>query len=285
MIQHFLIFSGVHGHRDSLSWLQQIVDQRRPDALLFAGGILPRRRLSSDGGPPWGMTLAEGQFVKEFFTTLGKLNVFTAVIPGPAADHHEEFFRLALQAEMAFPTVHITHATIVEEGSMAVCGLGGVLAEQEVLGQDSYSRPTAEYLLRCLARSNRPCKVLLLPAPPPGRLGGREGEPLIGDLIDSFHPTLCVVAGPSQCRGSEHIGHTLVVNPGCLADGSAAWLSWGHGEKKKVEFLDLGTEAARKPPSQQDIQRRAYLLWEADGKRERDPLRFWLEAEKEACCS
>jgi len=286
MFRRFLLFSGVHGKAESLAWLRCVVQERRPDALLFAGGVLPWARPYGNGTSPWSLTLKQGRFVEEFFATLGKLGVFSAVIPAPGGEPLEEFLRLGLQAELAFPNIHIVHATLVEEGGLGVCGLGGSLAEKELLGIDSYSRPTAEYFLRSLWKTNQSRKVMLLPAPPPGRLGGLEGEALIGDLIDHFHPNLCVVAGSSARRGGERQGRVLVVNPGCLADGSAAWLDWSHGDRRQLEFLDLRPETVvMRPLSKEDVRLRAYLRWEAAGKREGDPLRYWLEAENEVRCS
>jgi hypothetical protein len=114
-----------------------------------------------------------------------------------------------------------------------------------LIGTDSYSRTVTEYFLRPLWRSIQPRKVLLLPLPPPGPLGGADGEALIGELIDSYHPALCVVAGATERRGIMRIGNTLVVNPGYLSEGSAAWLDWHKSPELQVEFLDLGTRKSR----------------------------------------
>jgi hypothetical protein len=252
MIRRLLLCSGVHGSRDSLTWLRRAVRQRRPDALLFAGGILSLSRADGDDGYPWRLTLEDGKFIKEFFAALGELRVFTAIIPAPFGEPLDEFLRLALQAELAFPKVHVVHATLIEKDGLAVCGLGGILAEHELLGLDSLSRPTAEYFLRSLWTARQPRKAILLPTPPPGKLGGVEGEPLVADLLGSLHPDLGVVAGSSARRGSETVGRTLVVNPGCLADGSAAWLDWSVKGRQKVEFLDLD-RAGRRPFAQEEI--------------------------------
>jgi|GEM_PF-6413590 hypothetical protein len=72
----------------------------------------------------------------------------------------------------------------------------------------------------------------------------QNGDPLIGELIDSFHPDLCVVRGSSARRGTQ-IGRTLVVNPGSLSDGWTAWLEWGRPTEDLVKFVnstDLGYE-------------------------------------------
>jgi hypothetical protein len=88
-----------------------------------------------------------------------------------------------------------------------------------------------------------------------------------------------VVAGSTAHRGWQRIAHTLVVNPGCLADGSAAWLDRGRDE---VDFLDLRPEPRpqRRPPSEQEIRLCAYLRWEATGRPMGDSTRFWQEAEE-----
>jgi Icc-related predicted phosphoesterase len=242
-LRRFLLCAGVQGEVKALQWLRRLVQERKPDALLFAGGILGARREAAHGASLWSLALKEAQFAEEFFATLGDLAVFSAVIPGPGGQPLEEFLRLGMWAELTYPNVHIAHATLVAEDGVALCGIGGSMAETVLIGIDSYSRVTAEFFLRSLWRARQPCKILLLASPPPGALGGVEGEPLVGDLIDDYHPDLCVVAGSDARRGSERIGNTLVVNPGCLADGHAAWLDWSRPVCDQVEMLELGGAA------------------------------------------
>ena len=46
------------------------------------------------------------------------------------------------------------------------------------------------------------------------------------------------LTGPRRSsRGMQRIAHTLVVNPGRFADGSAAWLDWGRPAGEQVELL------------------------------------------------
>jgi hypothetical protein len=217
--------------------LRRFAAQRRPEAVLFAGGILGPERRVVPRASLWGLTPEDEQFVHEFFDALGGLGVFCAVIPGPNFQPLDEFCRLAMAGELAFPNVHVSHATLVEEGDVAVCGLGVVIAEEALMREDCYSRIRAHYFLRPLRTSTKPRKVLLLPEPPPGALGGPGGNVVIGEIIDGLRPSLCVVAGPTERRGVQRIASTLVVNPGCLADGSAAWLDWSHRSDDQVEFL------------------------------------------------
>jgi Icc-related predicted phosphoesterase len=60
---------------------------------------------------------------------------------------------------------------------------------------------------------------------------------LVGEIIDSLRPSLSVVGGPTERRGVQRIASTLVVNPGCLADGSAAFLDWDRSGDDPVEFM------------------------------------------------
>lgn len=244
-MRHLLLCGGIHGNPRSLVHLRQAATYQCPDGILFVGSILAPSRRCEEKLTPWSLTLEDSRFIEEFFHTLGDLQVFSAVIPGPAGEPMEEFLRLGMQAELAFPHVHVAHGTLIEETELAVCGLGGTLTERPLIGIDHYLRPTAEYFLRSLRWTRKPRTVLLLPAPPPGRLGGSDGDPLIGDLIDSFHPDLCVVRGNSDNRGAQRIGHTLVVNPGCLSDGWTAWLDWDRPVEDRVKFVnstDLGYE-------------------------------------------
>lgn len=304
MFRSFWVCSGVHGSRDSLGWLRQAVARKPPDAILFSGGILAPSHDDAVNRTPWRLSRQDCRFIEEFFTVLGELGVFSAVLPGLEGEPLDQFLRLGMQAELTFPTVHSAHATLIEAGDLALSGIGVVVGESRVLGMDSYSRTSAEYFLRPLWQARQPRKVLLLSAPPTGPLGGPRGSALIGELIDSFYPGLCVVGGESQWRGSERIGHTLVINPGCLADGWAAWLDWRRASQDQVEFVNLrnlqptsvaGKETAgasvqcvpsRPPPlegavSKDAVRLRAYLRWEAAGKPEGSGTRFWHEAEEE----
>ncbi len=234
-MKRLLLCSGVHGQAESLERLCHWASQRNPEAILFAGGILSPDREVIPRTTPWGITPADVQFVREFCKALDGLGVFSAVIPEPSFEPMDEFCRLAMAAEQDFPNVHIVHATLVEERDLAVAGLGVAIAEEAAMREDSYSRIRALYFLRALSRSDKPRKVLLLPEPPPGILGGPEGNLVIGELIDSLRPSLCVVGGRTERRGVQRIASTLVVNPGCLEDGSAAWLDWSKPEP--VELL------------------------------------------------
>ncbi len=244
MLRRFLICAGAEGKDDSLRWLEALASERRPDGILFAGGILPPTageglRAGADGIPR-----DDALCYERFFETLGKLGVFTALIPGPRDTPLRGFLRLGMNAEVEFPTLHVAHACLVQEGDVALAGIGGQLTEN-VDGCEAAircSRTTAEYFLRKLWAAEQPRKVLLLATAPKGALGGDEGNAVAGDLIDSYHPSLCVVAGPTAHRGTQRIAHTLVINPGWLADGSAAWLNWDRGAGQ-VELLDARSAA------------------------------------------
>jgi hypothetical protein len=237
-MRRLLLCSGVYGDRGGLERLRRLARQRRPEGILFAGGVLSQeRRTVPYETSPWGLAAEDEQFVREFWTVLGGLGVFSALIPEPNFVPEDEFCRLSLAAEQEFPNIHVAHATLVEVGDLAVCGLGVAVAEKALMREDSYSHVEARYFLRTLRTSDRPRKVLLLPEAPPGALGGPEGNAVIGELIDEFRPSLCVVAGPTARRGVEQRAGTLVVNPGSLADGSAAWLDWDRRGDEQVEFL------------------------------------------------
>jgi hypothetical protein len=238
MMRQFLIAGQLDGRPEALANLRALVRERRPDGVLLTGGLL------GHGSLPQAERLKQWE---ECFDALGELGVFTALVPGAQDAPLGEFLRLAKDAEMEYPTLHVAHATLWEEGDVAVCGLGGDLSEDQdrAEGPLCYSRASAEYFLRTLWRAEPPHKVLLLSVTPPGQLGGEVGNPICGDFIDSYHPSLCVVSGPTDRRGVLRIAHTLVVNPGRLADGSAAWLDWKRGKEEQVEFLGPSAPSAR----------------------------------------
>jgi hypothetical protein len=239
-MRRFLICGGAYSRSKALEALRHLVQVRQPEGVLFAGGVVGGlRQYAVRGNTPWGLTREDALFIERFFETLGDLGVFAAVIPGPADTPLEEFLRMGMHAEVDFPGVHLVHATLVQKGDVAVCGIGGRIGNGAVVDRDSFPRTLAEYHLRPLLAARQPHRILLLSVPPTGPLGGDEGTPLIGDLIDSHHPSLCVVGGSDACRGCQRLARTLVVNPGSLAEGSAAWLDWGRPAAEAVEFLDV----------------------------------------------
>jgi hypothetical protein len=229
-MKRFLIAGGLDGRSEALATLRSLVQQRRPDGVLFAGEVLGDRTTShADKLKGW----------NDAFEGLGNLGVFTAMVPGAGMAPLREFARLAIDNELELPNLHVVHATLFESGNLALCGVGGELTEFEDRIEDRlcYSRASAEYFLRPFQWSDMPRKFLLLTVAPPGPLGGDTGNRICGDFIDSYHPTLCVVAGPTERRGSQRIASTLVVNPGRLADGSAAWLDTTRSADQAVEFI------------------------------------------------
>jgi Icc-related predicted phosphoesterase len=231
-MKRLLIAGRLDGKYGELSKLESLARDRRPEGVLFAGGILGTASDShADKLKAW----------KNFFEAMGKLDIFTAVIPGLSDLPLRLFLRMAMEAEVASPKLRVAHGTLFEDGDVAINGLGGDLTEAEDHCENRLcsARSTAEYFLRTLWRAEQPHKVLLLSVPPPGQLGGEIGNPICGDFIDSYHPSLCVVAGTTERRGVQRIAHTFVVNPGRLADGSAAWLDWKQHKDDQVEFLQL----------------------------------------------
>jgi hypothetical protein len=234
-MKQLLLCSGIDGQSDSIARLRQWAAQRKPEAILFAGGVLSPERECAVRTTPWCLTVEDQRFALGFFRTISHLAGFSALIPAPNFEPLDEFCRLALAGEVDFPRVHLVHATLVEERDLAVCGLGVIIREEAYMREDCYTRIQANYFLRALRTSRKPRKVLLLPEPPPGVLGGPDGNPIVGEIIDSFRPNLCVVGGLTQRRGVQRIASTLVVNPGRLSDNSAAWLDWN--KDRPVEFL------------------------------------------------
>lgn len=220
--------AGLNGNEKALEKLLAVIKERKPDGVLFAGGIVA----------PHTHVAHKADFMKKFFEALDESASPIAVIPGPNDSPLREFYRVALNAEVVHPALMVVHGTPFVRAGYAVSGIGGLITESE----DSdfpvirYSHAAAEFYLRTLWQIEKPVKILLLSEPPTGQLGGSEGNSIVKELITSYHPTICVVAGKKENRGSEHFARTLVVNPGLLVEGSAAWIE---RVSKKVEMIDL----------------------------------------------
>lgn len=255
-MRRFLVCSGVHGRVESLEWLHEVVWRRRPDGVLFAGGILDRERTYAPAASTcWGHTRSDIRFLRNFFDSLGGLGTFTAIIPGVFDAPLEQVLRLGMNAELAFPRLHIVHGTPIEIKDVAVVGLGACITDYTSTDIGYYARNLAEYYLRSLWSTSKARTVLLLPEPPKSWRGEVEDRRVLNALLTTYYPQVCVLGRSGKKRGVERIADTLVINPGSLSEGSAAWFDWDRPEREQVEFLDLqkmGTP--RRPLAQGDAE-------------------------------
>ncbi len=239
-MRRFLVCGGVHGRLESLEWLNEAVRQRRPEGILFAGGVLDRqRRYEPTSSTCWGHTPECTHFLQRFFSTLGETGVFTAIIPGVQDAPLDVFLRLGMNAEAEYPRLRLVHVTPVEEADVAVVGLGAAITDYTSGDIGYYSRSLADYYLRSLWTTTKPRTVLLLPAPPQSWRGEEENRRLANALVATYRPDVCVLGNPVGKRGADRVGVTLMINPGHLSDGYAAWFDWDRPAGEQVELLDL----------------------------------------------
>lgn len=243
-MKRFLVCGGLHGSETALNELRRLVIERQPDGLFFVGGILDPERFPIPDLPRWDQTSAEARWMQRFFETLGERDVFTAILPGPFDTPLEEFLRLGMHMEKEYPSVRLAHANLIAVNDLAVCGIGGCLTEEGHSELDTCSRVRADYFLRSLDLAEQSRKILLLSSAPLS-LGGEAAGRLIDSLIRDHSADLCVVAGATERRGMQRAGRTLIVNPGCLADGSAAWVDWRCHPGGHVEFLEIEPDRSR----------------------------------------
>jgi Metallophosphoesterase, calcineurin superfamily len=246
-MRRFLVCSGVDGRIESLEWLRKAVRQHRPDGVLFAGGVLDRERTYEPTSTTcWGHTRSDTLFLQSFFDSLGGLGVFSAIISGVFDAPLDQFLCLGMKAEIEYPGLHIVHAIPIEQGDVAVVGLGASITDYTATDIGYYSRSLADYYLRSLWTTSKPRTVLLLPEPPQSWRGEVEDRRLADALMTTYHPGVCVLGRSSKKRSVERVADTLVINPGHLSEGSAAWLDWDRPASEQVEFLDLqGTGTLR----------------------------------------
>jgi hypothetical protein len=248
-MRRFIVCSGVHGRIESLEWLHEAVRQRRPDGVLFAGGVLDRERTYAPTSTTcWGHTRSDTTLLQGFFASLGGLGVFTAIIPGVLDAPLDLFLRLGMNAEIEYPRLHVVHATPIEEGDVAVVGLGACITDYTSTDIGYYSRSLADYYFRSLWTTSKPRTALLLPESPQSWLGEAENRRVVNALMTTYRPKVCVLGRSSKRRGVERIADTLVINPGHLSEGNAAWLDWDRPTGEQVEFLDLRSVSKSRRP-------------------------------------
>ncbi|MCS7167550.1 MAG: hypothetical protein RMI91_05990 [Gemmatales bacterium] len=237
-MRRLLVAGQVHGALEKIELLKKAAQDLRADAVVFTGGVVDSalRDRSSEG--------ALLRLWENFFDAIGsiaELGVLTAVLPGPADAPLRHFLRLGMFEEGEHPKLHLIHATLLEEEDVALCGVGGEITEHEELSETRVriSRHLAEYYLRKLWESDQSRKILVLSQPPPGQLGGSDGNPIVGEFVDSYHPSLCLVGGATEHRGWQRVAKTIVINPGRLVDNSVALFDATKHADEQVDLLYL----------------------------------------------
>ncbi len=235
----FLACSHIDGHPEAIDRLCELVQQRHPDAILFAGGLFEPVPAQESLVAAAERRHRDTQLLERFFAGLGALKTVAAVIPGPHDTPLRAFLMAGMHARSQSPGVHLVHCTLVTWHDVVISGVGGELTHAEDSGDPVVrcSRTTADYFLQAFAAAGESEKILLLGAAPKGSLGGESGNTLSGEMIDSFHPRLSIVAGPNDERGVERFARTTVVNPGALSEGAAAWIDWNREVDDQVELI------------------------------------------------
>ncbi len=237
-MKRFLICSGINGEPDALETLETIVRERSPDGVLFAGGFLARcREYAPSIDSEFGYTLDQSLFMDHCLSTLGNLNALCAIIPGVFDAPIELFLQLGMSAERDHPRLHLAHVTPVLERDIAIFGLGACINSFTNTNLGNYSYDLAKYYLRPLKTITAPRSILLLPEPLQSWHGDAESRKLTDSLIVSCHPKVCVLGITSTGQQIQRIGPTLVIIPGNLSDGHAAWLDWDRPTEDQVELL------------------------------------------------
>jgi Icc-related predicted phosphoesterase len=237
-MRRLLVAGQINGQLGKIDLLKKAAHDLKADLVVFTGGVVDAEQRDRS---------SEGELLRlweQFFDAIGSIaesGVLTAVLPGPADAPLRHFLRLGMYEEGEHPKLHLIHATLLEDADMAICGVGGEITEHEELSENRVrtSRSLAEYYLRKLWESDQSRKVLVLSQPPSGQLGGHHGNRIIGEFLDSYHPSLCLVGGPTEHRGWQRVAHTLVINPGRLVDNSVAWYDASKHADLQVDLLYL----------------------------------------------
>ena len=80
----FLACSGINGRTTVIEKLEQLIRRRRPDAVLFAGGLFALAPTDESPAASAERRHQDMRLLEQFFVTLGATRTTAAVIPGPA---------------------------------------------------------------------------------------------------------------------------------------------------------------------------------------------------------
>jgi Icc-related predicted phosphoesterase len=234
-MKNILACAGLFGDERALVNFISFVEEKKPDGILFAGGIMRTERSQEH----------RTDYMARFIEAIGKTGCRMAMIPGAHDAPLEEYFRISLNFEVVYPNIFSVHATPAVWHDIIIGGFGGNITETEIGTVDTIntSHIAAEYYLRRLWNAREPIKVLLISEAAPEKLSGTQGNPVIKEIINNYHPTLCVAGGTTDYWGSDTGGPTTIVNPGALKDGSAAWVDLISNKITRIDLRPAGVNS------------------------------------------
>jgi Icc-related predicted phosphoesterase len=234
-MNNFVACAGLFGDVGVLTDFVSFIKAKKPDAILFAGGIMQPDRSQEH----------RMDYMARFIEAIGKTGCKMAMIPGPYDAPLSDYFRMSLNFEVVYPNICSVHATPVVWHDTIIGGFGGNITESEESSLDiiKSSHITAEYYLRNLWNASESIKVLLISEPPPEKLSGTRGNPIIKEIINNYRPTLCIAGGKTGDWGHDTGGPTTVVNPGALKDGAAAWVDLMSDRITRIDLRPAGVNS------------------------------------------
>jgi Icc-related predicted phosphoesterase len=167
----------------------------------------------------------DGDF-RSIFGELARTRRPTYWVPGPGDAPMGHVLREAHNIEIVGPALRAIHgvAALSPGGQVAFAGFGGEVSDDPDIEREEherlrYPRWEPEYHLKTLRELDELQLVLAFATPPAHPKLPGPGSDVLAELIGTYRPRLVVCGGP---RGTEHLGRSLIVAPGRLADGQYA---------------------------------------------------------------
>ncbi|MBR9679771.1 MAG: YfcE family phosphodiesterase [Candidatus Altiarchaeota archaeon] len=207
-----LALADVHGDTDKLYKLVSKLD--KPDAVLIAGDL-------TNSGP--------AETVDKIKEILESLTDKIMAVPGNWDDDESRKRIKELGIDIHNSSVELGELKIIGfEGAQWVDTDSGVFMKYDPVHNKLFSEK----------------KIILLTHVPPFDTradtvwsGHHVGSPFLRTLVEEYQPALLVCGHIHEGLGLDKIGKTVVLNPGAVCDGYAAWIDWS--AKPKISLLKL----------------------------------------------
>jgi Icc-related predicted phosphoesterase len=182
-------------------------------------GIAVAGDLAGAGAPP--------KARRAVFHALGESGLAAYWVPGAGDAPVRDYLREAHNMEVVLPLLHGLHgsAAFAPGAHLIVAGMGGAIdddqaAPREEVGELRYPRWEAEYRLKVVRELGEHELALLFTTAPAHKGQHGAGSEALSELVNTHRPRPVVCGG---LRGSQMLGHRLVVAPDSLAaDGCHA---------------------------------------------------------------
>lgn len=247
------LFSDYHGAQNMLEKLPKLIEESKPDLIVFCGDIVK----GYARGNEWLAARADSRepdknlpdiadetkedmaLYEEFYSILGSLDVPVYVVPGNMDAPKSRYLTAFKAAQVKYKNIFSIHKSHETFNDVIFTGFGGEISSRQ--SEDFFvCIYNEDEVIEGLMKSPRTVYVTHTP-PFSNKVdmdrSVHKGNRVLNEVLERMKPIAHFCGHAHGGRGTEQIGKATIVNPGAFKSGNFAIVFLNPEEKQiKVQF-------------------------------------------------